>query len=198
MSDATDIPAVPSAATFSHGKASKRFELWVLEIIPSKNPGCDKGSTGCMQPSKFLTRLARTFRVAALTLQTPPVSTQPLFNAWRATVPRRLPIVASVKVVAPVSSCVLCASPRCACRARLRRVGLHRRFHAQGTARRLAFLHYAVEVAKDLKTMCARSKKFSHHHQSLVLPHIQVCLSGLRSFSSLLIHFSDYVERICF
>jgi hypothetical protein len=73
-----------------HGKASKRFERVVLEIIPSKNPKCDQGPLGCRRSSDFLERLARTFRVAALRLQTPPVSTQPLFNAWRTTVPQRL------------------------------------------------------------------------------------------------------------
>ena len=82
----------------------------------------------------------------------------------------------------------------------LRRVGLHRRFHAQGTMSRLDWLLYAMYVAKGLKDhACSLSYLASHHPQSLVLQYSRSANRGLRSFFFLpLILFSDHVERICF
>jgi hypothetical protein len=94
--------------------------------------------------------------------------------------------VASAECVPLVGICDLCGVPRHACMMRLRRVGLHARFHAQGTTSRLARPAFALYVAKDLKAIRALSAYLSPHHpQSFVILYFQVRQSRVTFLSSL-------------
>jgi hypothetical protein len=108
-------------------------------------------------------------------------------------------VAASVECAAPEDSCDPCGVPRHACMVGLRRVGLHRRFHAQGTTSRLACRLSAMELAKDLKTMRVLSRVFVFSPSSIassVLPSQPV--EGYVPFTPSSNTFPDYVERICF
>jgi hypothetical protein len=113
--------------------------------------------------------------------------------------PGKATTTGSVVIRAPDDICAPCVSIGMLVWVTVRRLCLHRGFHAQGTTSRLTRLPSAMCVAKDLKTMRSAPRCLSSTiNQSLVLPYSGSCLEGYIPFLFLLILHSDYVERICF
>jgi hypothetical protein len=86
-------------------------------------------------------------------------------------------MTASVGGGAPVDASAPCATLSMSVWVGLRRLCLHRGFHARGTTSRLTRLLFAwYSLAKDLR-QCDSSKIscFPHHHQSLVHYNLRFC-----------------------